>query len=107
MKVYISGPITGRHDYNRPAFLKAADALAACGFDPINPHDVGDRLSADAVWLDYMRVDIKAMMDADAVLLLPDWHESKGASIEADLAKQLGIPVAHDILTLKMLRGRL
>lgn len=93
MKVYISGPISGFPDGNRQQFSTAAAALRQCGFETINPHDVCQDVPADALWLDYMRECIKAMMDADAVFVLGGWIDSRGAYVEVDLANQLSIPV--------------
>lgn len=91
-KVYISGPITGIKDLNMPAFEQAADRLRYRGFTPINPHGILAP-SPELVWLDYMRADIIAMMDPElvGVCTLPDWEHSRGARVEVDLAKGLGI----------------
>jgi hypothetical protein len=115
VKVYLSGPISGVPFGNRPAFDDMADRLRANGFDPINPHDVGDALFAEVeqastndgqalldrlTWLDYMRADIKAMMDADAILLLPGWGGSRGACVENKLAALLDVPRFHELADL-------
>jgi hypothetical protein len=39
-----------------------------------------------------MKICIQAMIYCDAVLLLDDWTQSKGATIESELAEKLGIP---------------
>jgi nucleoside 2-deoxyribosyltransferase len=93
MKVYISGPITGKENGNRAAFKAAADALIEKGLTPINPHDVGDEIQGSPSWLDFMKVDIKAMLDADAVFVLPGWRESRGAMVEVRLSEMLGFPL--------------
>lgn len=90
MKVYISGKITGLEtSVYESNFQKAEDLLKKFGFEPINPvkltHD------HDKSWLSFMRVDLKALLDCDAIYMLDNWEESKGAKIEYDLAKQLGI----------------
>lgn len=93
MKIYISGPISGMRNGNREQFYETDYKLIALGFETINPHDVCQGVPADALWLEYMRECIKAMMDADAVLVLGEWIDSRGAFIEVDLANQLDIPV--------------
>jgi hypothetical protein len=40
-----------------------------------------------------MRTAISLMLRCDGVALLPDWKQSKGAKIEARLARDLGIAV--------------
>ena len=89
MKVYISGAISNQPN-PRPAFDSAASALRAAGFDVVNPYDL-DHSKHGRAWADFMRVDIKALMDCDAVAMLPGWRGSKGASIECSLAQDLGM----------------
>lgn len=90
-KIYISGPITGMPDLNRKAFSAMAAKIRDAGHIPVNPHEVCAHLSETATWADYMRLDIKAMMDCDAVAFLPGWWESRGACVEERLAIDLGI----------------
>lgn len=40
MRIYISGPMTGHPDLNRPAFDAAAKRLRENGHFAINPHDL-------------------------------------------------------------------
>lgn len=98
MKLYLSGPITGKPDGNRAAFDNAARALHECGHQPINPHIVGELVEAEfgnitPEWADYMRADIAELMACDAVATLPGWVESRGACIEVHLAQALGMLV--------------
>jgi len=91
MKLYLSGKITGDANY-KEKFAKAELALRDAGFDVFNP--AAALLNDEADWLDYLRRDVKALMDCDAVALLPDWQLSKGATIEAGLAAMLKMQVA-------------
>jgi hypothetical protein len=91
MKIYISGPISGLPDGNHEAFRVAEEAITERGHTAINPHTVCSRITGS--WADYMRADIKAMMDADAILMLPDWVKSRGAALEMQLAMQLNIHI--------------
>jgi hypothetical protein len=88
MRIYISGPITGLPDLNRPAFALAAEQLRAAGFEPVNPHDI-DPGKQDPTWRCHMRADVKILVDCDAVATLPRWQASRGACIEFDLARGL------------------
>lgn len=94
---YISGPITGMKNLNREAFFRAEVHIVATllGY-PINPHRVGACLPDSATWLDYMRVDIAAMMEADTVYMLRGWWKSRGARIEWFIAKLLGFAVMYE-----------
>ena len=100
MKVYISGAISNQAN-PRPAFDIAAQALRAAGHEVINPYDL-DHSTHGRAWADFMRVDIKALMDCDAVAMLPGWRGSRGASIECALAQDLGMMLAPMSLFLTM-----
>ena len=97
MKIYISGAITGHPDGNRLQFQAAANAIIAKGHEPVNPHDIGDALGDRAEWNDYMKADIKALLDCDAILMLPGWEQSIGAKIENQLAFDLWYPIYNSI----------
>jgi nucleoside 2-deoxyribosyltransferase len=100
VKVYISGPISGIANGNREAFELHADYLRQVGVEPINPHEVTKHLPEGSEWIDFMRADISAMMEADAVLMLPEWLDSRGARIEFHLAFLLEIPVHRSVSAL-------
>jgi hypothetical protein len=98
MRVYISGPITGKKDLNRPMFDAAAQWLRERGFEPVNPFDVIDQEVAEREgwqWSDYMRRDIAALTTCDRILMLSRWRKSKGATMENSIAKKLGITELH------------
>ena len=91
MKVYISGPMTGIENDNYPAFFDMAEHLCVLGFEPINPAAQVQRIT----WDQYMRQDIKLLMDADMMVMLPGWELSKGAIIEKNVAESINIPIAY------------
>lgn len=88
--IYLSGPMTGLPEGNRPAFMDAAQRLRSRGFTVINPAEYG---SAEDDWYAAMRRDIRMLMDADAVVTLPGWERSRGARLEVYVASQLKMPV--------------
>ena len=88
-KVYISGPITGIDFGNRFAFSCARNALELCGYEVVDPSEV--KLDDEATWTDYMRADLKLLLDCDFIYMLDGWEDSKGARIERELAENLGI----------------
>ena len=94
IKVYISGPITGNPDYEDD-FGRAWVYLNNKGHAPISPVDIGrelkEKLKREPTWSEYMREDIKALIDCDAIYMLKDWHKSDGARIELELAEKLGL----------------
>lgn len=88
-KVYISGPITGIDFGNRFAFSCARNVLELCGYEAVDPSEV--QLDDEATWTDYMRADLKLLLDCDYIYMLEGWEKSRGARIELALAKNLRI----------------
>lgn len=94
MNIYLSGPISGRENRNLKTFLIEAQRLKMLGFNVRIPHLIFQGRNTGAyTWEQYMKECIPAMLKCDMVATLPDWHESKGACIEVDLARKLNIPV--------------
>jgi nucleoside 2-deoxyribosyltransferase len=88
MRVYIAGPMTGLPDFNYPAFHAEAARLRELGYRVSNPAEN----QAQVNWQYYMRAAIRMMLLCDAVALLPNWKQSRGALIEHGIAIALGIP---------------
>ena len=105
--LYIAGPMSGLPDFNYPAFRDAASILAKAGYGVLNPADNEGKRDVIALphapWSWYMRRSLEQIAVADGMAVLPRWQNSKGASLEVDLALQLGMKVAtvdawiHDV----------
>jgi hypothetical protein len=96
--VYISGPVTGIEDLNRPQFRLAQQMLLSAGCSIFNPmHIEGpiDPLKDDALWSYYMAFCVRALPECDSILMLPDWQNSKGAKWEHRIAEMLGLQVFY------------
>jgi uncharacterized protein DUF4406 len=93
VKVYVSGPMTGIPEFNYPAFTDACAALRSCGFEVISPHEINPADGIDHGWAWYVRRDLVALMEADAIVVLPGWESSKGARLETYIAGELGMDV--------------
>ena len=85
--IYIAGPMSGKEDFNRAAFNAAAKALAAKGWQPINPVEI-ERVypcvredgSVNGVRLgNLMEIERVFARRAGAIYLLNGWERSKGA----------------------------
>lgn len=92
-RIYVAGPMTGKPDLNFPVFHAAAAALRAEGWEVVNPAEINADPSAG--WHDCMRADIKQLVDCHAVLMLPGWEWSKGASLEHHIAQRLEMQVIY------------
>ena len=87
MKVYISGPITGMKDGNKPEFDRVAKLF---GTYAVNPFDIP---CEDKTWRGYMRADIAELVKCDYIAMLRGWWHSKGAWVELLISKLLGIKI--------------
>ncbi|NBP84580.1 MAG: DUF4406 domain-containing protein [Mycobacteriaceae bacterium] len=102
MRVYVSGPMTGQPDLNRPLFARVADAWRRRGLDVINPHEIDfpavwSTLRPGSAfrhrWRDYMLVDLAVLLTCRAIVMLPGWEQSPGARLEYQTAQALGLVV--------------
>jgi len=93
-KIYIAGKVTGLpFDECAQKFKAAADAIAAMGYEPVNPIEVVN--NPDASWISAMRLCIASLMGCDAIYCLPCHIASAGALIEKKIATNVGMPVIH------------
>ena len=94
-KIYISGAITGiARLIVASNFAEAVQEINYKGlYIPVDPNKL-PHLHNDN-WLDYMKEDIQCLMSCAAIYMLKNWRTSKGATIEHDLAKSLGMPVFY------------
>jgi len=96
-KIYICGKVTGDPNY-QDKFLEEENRLISLGYTPFNPAAC---IPNKTKWSEAMRMAIRMMLLCDGVSLLPNWKKSKGAKIEARLARELGIDVRDNVKWLK------
>jgi hypothetical protein len=108
LTLYLAGPMRGIAEFNFPAFFEATERLRAAGHTVLSPAERDIEDHGDTIWkgrsgdlaelvgvIEFdleatMRHDLQWVMDADGIVLLPDWHKSTGARIEALVAKTTG-----------------
>jgi hypothetical protein len=93
MKVYIAGKITGDPDY-LDKFQRAALKIRTEGHKVVSPTCLPDGLE----WEDYMHVCYALIDVSDAVHLLADWEDSRGARDEHRYALHTGKIVSYERL---------
>ena len=89
MKIYIAGPMTGYENFNRDAFNKEADRLSRHGHSVLNPATLPNGLTQR----EYMDICFAMLRCADAILMLPGWKASAGATAEYHDAYKMEMPV--------------
>ena len=93
MKIYISGKISGLdHAEAKAKFAAAAEYVRSKGHEAFNPME-GETAGDNKTWQEYMLADIEQLFTCDAIYLLSDWMDSRGARIEAAIAMNMPIAV--------------
>ena len=106
-RCYIAGPIAGVPDF-RERFAAAVPAVEALGYEVVNPCDItpvdhegecppgydpGGDASGHTSSACFMRADLRVLLDCDAIYLLPGWFRSRGARVEAQVARACGLRI--------------
>ena len=90
MKIYLSGPISGYDiDERKAVFSNAAEKLTSKGYDVFNPIET----IVQKPYSEYIRHDLKQLLDCDAIYILNGWRDSEGCRIEYQVAKAIGIKI--------------
>lgn len=91
--VYISGQITGlEQEVAQAKFEEAEILLVEKGYKPFNPMKLNPPTISKR-WKEYMLDDIILLFNCDAIYLLDNWQESKGARIEHFIAKEMNMVI--------------
>lgn len=111
MNVYLAGPMRGIPKFNFPAFMEAAEVLRKQGHKVFNPAErdldkydesvlnspTGNLGTAEKRGFNLreaLAADLRYVcLKADAVVLLPGWEKSKGATAERATAEVLGLEI--------------
>jgi hypothetical protein len=108
MRVYLAGPMRRLPAFNFPAFHDAARILRGLGHEVFNPAEADENNGFDPEGmtghedLAHLGFDLRAALGADlafichkadAVVVLPGWERSLGATAEVATARALGLPV--------------
>lgn|SRR3990167_886883 len=105
-KFYLAGPMGGIPSANIPAFDAAAADLRSRGYDITSPAELdNEKVRTESIndptglvhsgsWGEFLARDVKLLADSlNAVILLPGWHKSKGATLEVYVAMTCGHPL--------------
>lgn len=95
--------MTGRPEFNFPAFHEAARLARSLGWEAANPAENFGGLT-DLPRSTYLRVDVAMLAGCDAIAMLAGWEESRGSRLEYLLAREMEMPV-YDGTTMTLLRN--
>jgi hypothetical protein len=113
MNIYLAGPMRGIKDFNFPAFHEAAGELRCAGHEVFsaaayeeaqfgvgfNKSETGDLKDIAHLKWDFRKAFFKdceyISLTADAVVVLPGWEKSKGATAEVAIARTLSLQVLN------------
>lgn len=95
-KIYIAGKVTGLPRQEVMAKFRAAEnKLSGEGWQVINPTLL---ISEDASWEDAMKVCFAALAECQAIYMLVDWRDSRGAVLEHSKACEMGMKIFYQNL---------
>lgn len=87
--IYICGPMTGIKDVNYSRFNAAANRMQLLGWEVKNPADNAALNIESGEWVKFIYAGLYQLLQCQAIYLLKDWRQSKGARIEFNLACDL------------------
>lgn len=94
-RIYISGAISGLpHDPCVAKFETAEKIMAQHGYEVANPMKIAPH-SEGKTWHEYMGDCLAVLPLCGSILMLPCWHQSRGAQVEHATALALGIEIKY------------
>lgn len=90
-RMYIAGKVTGQNRTDCLMKFQAAENHARMmGFEPVNPMKI---VPEGTTWSLAMRICLKSLLTCEAIMVLPDYMDSRGATMEVEVARATGIEI--------------
>nr|DAQ19316.1 MAG TPA: protein of unknown function (DUF4406) [Caudoviricetes sp.] len=91
-RIYISLPISGYDlDERKETALAMEVKLRGRGYDVFNP--LGDNFQPGLTTNEYMKLDLKALLDCDAIMFMHNFNKSAGCHTELCVAMACGMEI--------------
>lgn len=99
-KIYISLPISHYDLEERRAYAQNVEDALGHFYEVANPLKNG--LPAEANWREHMKIDLKNLLECDAIFMCRDFDKSKGCKLEWEVATTVGMEVLYeDVKTMR------
>lgn len=96
-RIYLSLPISGYDiDERKDTAMQMEIKLRGLGYDVFNP--LGNGWVGGLTTHEYMKRDLKALLDCDCIFIMHGWNRSAGCKLELDTAVAIGIDVFFEEL---------
>jgi len=96
-RIFISGKITGlSREEAGDNFYNVEAKFRAEGHECFNPIRMADKVGWNLPYNYYMSECLKELPYCDAIYMIKNWRESRGAKIEYMVAKQLGLDIMYE-----------
>ena len=113
-RIYLSGPYSDedkrRRDLNIERARECAGICLRRGHWPFCPHTMTgcfEDFFPDLPWMTYIAADLAWLPFCHSMLMLPEWEDSRGACIEWESARKLGLTIYKSIDEVPDLREKL
>lgn len=105
--IYIAGKYRGPNAWAVEQNIRAAEVVAArvwaMGLVALCPHANSRHMEGVASDEHFLAGTLELMRRCDAVLCVPNWHDSEGAKAELREAHRLNLPIFGDFMPNSML----
>jgi len=91
--IYISGPMSGMADLNRPAFRMMEHALKLRGAKVLSPAGADQALTYELL----LKQGLAMVLESKTMVMLKNWEQSNGAVAEFTLGQLLGHKIFKEI----------
>ena len=92
-RIYIAGKVTGENELKcKQKFFIAEIGLIDRDVFVVNPTKI---IKAETDWVASMKICISLLLTCDTLYCLPDWKESRGATLEHQIAQSLGMHIIY------------